>query len=171
MTKGRKPVPTALRILRGNPSGRPLPEPGSEPTPKNEAPEMPDFIKEDEIAVEEWDRITKELDTIGLLNKLDHALIESWVICYSRWINAEKKVLEKGTLSITGQKITTKTKKDGTIEEVKSGGNVITSPYLWVANKSWQQLLKLASEMGMTPSARSRISITPKKKEDKWGDI
>ena len=171
MTKGRKPVPTALRKLRGNPSGRPLPEPGSEPTPKSEAPEMPEWIKNDEIAVEEWHSIIKELEAVGLLNKLDHALIESWVVCYSRWVQNERKVLEKGTVVLTGQKVTTKTKRDGTVEETKSGGNVTTSPYLWVANKAWTQLLKLASEMGMTPSARSRISVKPKGKESKWGKL
>jgi len=169
MAAGRKPIPTALKKLRGNPGRRPLNE--NEPTPKCEAPEIPDWIKDDELAVEEWDRITKELEVVGLLNKLDHALIESWVVCYSRWVQAEKKVLENGTLYKSGEKITTKKKRNGDIEEVKSGGNVTTSPYLWIANKSWTQLMKLSAEMGLTPSSRSRIAITPNKKGNKWGDI
>ena len=143
----------------------------NEPTPENKIPQIPDFIKEDDIAVKEWNNITKELDAVGLLNDLDHALIEAWVLCYSRWVQAEKKLLEKGTLYKTGEKVTTVNKRNGDVVETRSGGNVITSPYMWIVNKSLEQLKKIASEMGMTPSARSRISVKPKGKESKWGKL
>jgi len=170
MTKGRKPLPTAIKKLMNNPGGRPLNE--NEPKPEIKAPDCPEWIANDKLAKEEWDRITVELLNVDILCEMDHALLEAYCIAYSRWVAAEKKVLEKGTLSITGQKVTTKTKRDGTIEETKSGGNVITSPYLWVSNKAFEQMRKIGAELGLSPSARSRIKVNnPKKKDKGWGDL
>ena len=154
----------------GNPGGRKI-DLDSEPQPETKAPDCPEWIANDKLAKEEWGFITEELLKVDILCEMDHALLEAYCVAYSRWVRNERKVLEKGTVVLTGQKVTTKTKRDGTVEETKSGGNVTTSPYLWVANRSFEQMRKIGELLGLSPSARSRIKVNnPKTKDDGWED-
>src|SRR5215831_13796767 len=58
------PIPTRLKVLRGNPGRRPLrPEP--EPAPLSEPPEPPAFLIG--YAAEEWRRAARDPVTHGLL--------------------------------------------------------------------------------------------------------
>ena len=50
---GRKPKPTKLKLLAGNPGGRPLPE--NEPQPDPAIPDPPDWMEGEALA--EWRRI------------------------------------------------------------------------------------------------------------------
>ena len=58
--KGRKPVPTYLKILRGNPGKRPLPE--NEPTPEPGAT-MPDWFSP--AAAAHWPTMAESLKKRG----------------------------------------------------------------------------------------------------------
>ena len=40
-----------------------------------------------------------------------------------------------------------------------ANGNLIQNPYLPVMNKAWEQVVKLLTEFGMTPSSRSRVQV------------
>jgi P27 family predicted phage terminase small subunit len=40
-----------------------------------------------------------------------------------------------------------------------AAGNLIQNPYLPVANKAWEQVVKLLSEFGLTPASRSRVQM------------
>ena len=51
--RGRKPKPTALKVLEGNPGKRPLNL--FEPTPEDKMPECPDWLEDEAKA--EWDRL------------------------------------------------------------------------------------------------------------------
>ena len=142
--RGRKPKPTKLHVLHGNPGKRKLND--KEPKPKSKAPRCPAWLGEE--AKKEWRNMVKKLEPLGLITEIDHATLEAYCVAYGRWAEAEQKVLNEGTLY--------KTEK----------GNVITSPRLWVANKAMEQMQKLASEFGMTPSARSRIKVEKPKEEE-----
>ena len=68
--RGRKPAPTYLKILKGNPGHRPLPR--GEPMPASAPTCPPDFLNA--YAREEWARIGSELFRLGLLTKIDTSL-------------------------------------------------------------------------------------------------
>ena len=154
----------------GNPGGRKI-DLDTEPMPETKVPPCPEWVANDKLAKDEWDRITAELLKVDILCEMDHALLEGYCIAYSRWVQAEEAVLKKGTLYKTGEKVTIKTKRNGDIEETRSGGNVITSPYLWVANKAFLTLKAIGEQLGLSPSARSRIKVNnPKTKDDGWED-
>ena len=51
--KGRKPKPTAMKKLEGNPGKRPLNL--FEPTPEEKMPHCPDWLEEEAKA--EWERL------------------------------------------------------------------------------------------------------------------
>ena len=52
--RGPRKTPTALRLLRGNPSGRKIPANEPAPAPLSEHVQAPDWL--DEPARREWDR-------------------------------------------------------------------------------------------------------------------
>src|SRR6186713_2758454 len=83
--KGRKPVPTALRILRGNPSGRRLPdEPTSPVLDEHTAP--PDWI--DAAARHEWRRLVPGLARAGVITELDVDALAAYCSTVADWKQA-----------------------------------------------------------------------------------
>ena len=146
MTAGRKPKPTALKIISGNAGKRPLPTneafvPSSEPAP-------PPFLSDD--AKVEWGRLVSTLFSAGLISEIDRAVFAAYCQSYVRWAQAEReldKLAEKGVLNSILMKTT--------------NGNAIQHVLLWVANKAHADMVRYASEFGMTPSARTRVDAKP----------
>jgi phage terminase small subunit len=62
-TKGRKPKPTILKLLEGNPGKKPLNM--NEPKPEMTAPECPSWLEAE--AQEEWHRMSEQLYGMGVL--------------------------------------------------------------------------------------------------------
>jgi len=142
--RGRKPLPTALKLVRGNPGKRKLNQ--EEPQPAAVAPECPDFL--DETAQAEWRRIVPELLALGVLCRIDRAALAAYCKAWSRWVAAEEKISQQG-------------------EIVKSpSGQPIQNPFLGVANKALKQMKEFLVEFGLTPSSRSRVKAAPAKQVD-----
>lgn len=138
--RGPAPQPTKLRIVRGNPSKRPLNE--DEADPPKEMPECPDFIEG--VGRDEWDRISIQLHDIGLLTKIDRSALAAYCASYQRWSQAEEMIRKTGTM-------------------IKSpNGYPQISPAVSIANKSMEQMMRVAKEFGMTPSSRSGIAADNK---------
>ena len=133
---GRKPTPTHLKLLRGNPGKRPLNH--DEPTPKTAIPKCPQHL--DETARKEWTRISKHLAALGLVSEIDRAALAAFCVAWSRWVEAEEKLKTHGIL----------------VKSKSPNGFPIPSPFLAIANKAMKQMVDLATEFGMTPSSRTR---------------
>lgn len=71
--KGRKPTPTHLKVIRGNPGRRPLNE--GEPQPHGDG-EKPAFLEG--RASRLWDEYAPELRRIGLLTSIDAPMFAAW---------------------------------------------------------------------------------------------
>jgi P27 family predicted phage terminase small subunit len=140
--RGRKPKPTALKVLYGNPGKRTLPD--NEPEPPREIPDPPDHL--DEAAQKEWIRITELLSQLGLIAQLDMAGIAAYCVAFSRWADAERKVAKHGIIVMSPDK-----------------KFPMKSPYLCVAESAMEAMRKLLSEFGLTPSSRTRLSGTVKR--------
>ena len=56
-TRGRKPTPTALKVLEGNPGKRKLND--NEPRPEKKAPSCPKWLEPE--AKKEWRRLAKKM--------------------------------------------------------------------------------------------------------------
>lgn len=136
---GRKPKPTELKKLDGNPGKRPLNL--GEPTPTVKKPTCPAHLVGE--ARKEWNRMVKLLMALKLLTEIDRAALAGYCQAWARWIEAEKKIADDGM----------------TIETDK--GNLIQSPYVGIANQSMKQMRAFLIEFGMTPSSRSRVSVVP----------
>lgn len=140
-----KAKPTALKKLQGNPGKRPLNK--YEPKPDNTKPRCPSHLNASAKA--EWKRMATKLHDIGLLTYIDKAALAAYCQAYGRWVEAEKVVKKTGILYTTEK------------------GNIIQHPSVGVANTAMRDMMKYASEFGMTPSARSKIKVdAPVKDED-----
>lgn len=151
MTVGRKPKPTALRLVTGNPGKRALNK--REPKIDLARPLPPPFLNDD--AKVEWGRVIEVLYTAGLMTRLDAAALAAYCQAYGRWAQAERAILraqEKGELN-------------GLLMKTMNG-NVIQHTLVGTANKAMQDMVRYAVEFGMTPSARSRVNASPDGKEE-----
>ena len=141
--RGRKPTPTHLKLVKGNPGKRALPT--NEPIPAREFPDPPAYLC-DEAKVE-WGRISSELFRMGLLTGIDRAALAAYCQSYGRWAQAEKALAvmaEKDALT-------------GGLLIKTTNGNAIQNPLVGIANKAAADCIRYAAEFGMTPSARSRV--------------
>lgn len=148
--RGRKPKPTMLKLLAGNPGKRPLNE--REPTISGGIPDCPEFL--DAVAKAEWERVAPLLDDMGLLSQADRAALAAYCVAYSRWRNAEEQVA-----------------KFGTIVKSPDKGFPMKSPYLTVADQALENMRKLMVEFGLTPSSRSRISVLGEGKRNAFDEF
>jgi P27 family predicted phage terminase small subunit len=136
MNRGRRPTPTALKIVKGNPGKRPLPRDEPQPSPDTLA-RPPRHL--DRVAAAEWRRLSREFAALEMLTALDRGSLELLVTAWSRWRRAEGKVAELGEVIAT------------------TNGILVTNPWLTISNRAHEQYRKLAPEFGMTPAARPRL--------------
>jgi len=136
MAAGRKPKPTNLRLLQGNPGKRPLNK--KEPKPKPRTPPCPRHLMP--RAKKEWRRVCKELQALGIITAIDRSVLAMYCQYWARWCDAEERVRHDGEVIRT------------------TNGNRIQNPELGVANRAAELCHKFAAEFGMTPSSRTRVS-------------
>jgi len=133
--RGRKPTPTAIKELEGNPGKRPLNE--NEPRPTKKAPACPKWLEPE--AKKEWRRLAKQMETIGILTEVDMAAFASYCQAYARWKEAEEFLTQHGTIVKT------------------PSGYWQMVPQVSIAQTYNKIMTKIAAEFGLTPAARSRI--------------
>lgn len=144
---GRKAVPDALKILRGNPGRRPLNK--HAPNPKRGEPEMPSYLDKD--AQREWKRVAPMLVRLGVLTEADGSLLAGYceVIGQLAQVNralkkcGNKLLCEKVTVDMDG----------GSHVEVKQ------NPLVVIKRNLLQQVRPYCTEFGMSPSSRARMTV------------
>jgi P27 family predicted phage terminase small subunit len=135
--RGRPPKPTAVKELEGNPGKRALNK--NEPKPKQIAPKCPSWLEPD--AKKEWRRLSKELEAMGLLTQVDMAAFAGYCQAYARWKEAEEFISKHGSILKTAS---------GYIQQI---------PQVSIAQQNLKQMRNFCSELGLSPSARSRLNI------------
>jgi P27 family predicted phage terminase small subunit len=142
--RGRKPLPSNVVRLRGNPGKRRLNN--AEPRPAPRVPTCPACLNGE--ARKEWKRLVAELADLGLLTRLDRGLLAAYCQAHALWVEAVCSIQRYGTM-------------------VKSpNGFAMQSPYVAVANKQVEIMVRIAAEFGMTPSSRTRIRVGQPTPED-----
>ena len=133
--KGRKPKPTEIKKLEGNPGKRKLNE--KEPQPEKTAPDCPEWLENEAKA--EWERLAVHLEALGVLTIVDRAAFAGYCECFARWKEAEEFISKHGMIIKT---------PSGYFQQV---------PQVSISQTYLKLLLKFAVEFGLTPSSRSRI--------------
>jgi P27 family predicted phage terminase small subunit len=144
-TTGRRPLPTHLKLLRGNPGQRKLHD---EPQPEQaiDVPDPPPFIIG--YAADEWWITAKELHRLGLLTKVDIPALAAYCHAFGQWRMAAESLakMQANDPIMNGMIIKTKY------------GDAAMNPLVSIVRKHAGDVVRYASEFGLTPAARSRIS-------------
>jgi P27 family predicted phage terminase small subunit len=143
MLRGQKPVPTQLKLLRGNPGRRPVSE-GLKPEQSADIPEPPPFITG--YAADEWCCVAMELHRLGVLTKVDTASLAAYCYAYGQWRHAVELLATMQNDTAHGMVVRT------------AYGAVVENPLISIARKAAHDMVRFANEFGLTPAARSRIS-------------
>lgn len=134
---GRKPKPTAVKILEGNPGKRKLND--KEPMPVKGMPTYPVWLMPE--AKKEWKRLAKILSEMGVLTEVDRSAFAAYCQSYARWKEAQDHINTEGATYET------------------ENGMQRPNPYVAICNTEQRLMMSAASEFGLTPSARSRIMV------------
>lgn len=126
--------PSVLKLLAGNPGKRPLNE--HEPDPA-----LLDDLKPptglDRFGKQAWNENAPLLRDLGLLTVIDRNSLASYCMAYSRWRN--------GNIALARSKPAYDNYRQIAV----------------TVEKAEQAMRLLAGEFGMSPSSRSRLSVTP----------
>ncbi len=133
--RGRKPKPTAIKELEGNPGKRQLNT--NEPKPAARAPSCPKWLEPD--AKKEWRRLAKQMEQLGILTEVDMAAFAGYCQAYARWKAAEEFISKHGAIVKT---------PSGYWQQI---------PQVSIAQQYLKQMNKFCEQFGLTPASRSRI--------------
>lgn len=146
---GRPPKPTRLKILQGTARADRMPK--NEPRPGIGIPTRPEWLSPE--AKREWTRITKELEPLEMLARVDRAALAAYCQCWGLYVEAVRDIQENGTT------FTTETGYEG------------PRPSVGVMVKMLEKMSAYAAKFGLSPSDRARLSIPEPKQEDPFADF
>jgi P27 family predicted phage terminase small subunit len=89
------------------------------------------------------------------MTELDRAALAAYCAAYGRWAQAERAI----------NRMAAKDELNAALMIKTVSGNAIQNPLVGIANKAKSDMVRYATEFGMTPSARSRVDATPQNGE------
>lgn len=134
--RGRKPKPSALKELEGNPGKREINT--NEPHPAKKAPPCPKWLEPD--AKKEWRRLAKQMEQLGILTEVDMTAFAGYCQAYARWKEAEEFISRHGAIVKT---------PSGYWQQV---------PQVSIAQTYLRLMNRFCEQFGLTPSSRCRIA-------------
>ena len=140
---GRRPKPTALRLIEGNPGKRAINK--REPKPGREIPSCPAHLTDaGKVA---WGRLCALLDRMGVLTEADAFTLERLCDCYAEILACREEVEARGRI----------------YESVKGEGEVLmkANPAVAMLADADRRFKGYLVEFGLTPAARSKVQVKP----------
>jgi P27 family predicted phage terminase small subunit len=134
--RGPAPIPTNVRILRGDRPGRIN---RNEPQPRLGVPECPAWLDADAQRV--WEYTVGELRAMRLATPADRDVLAAYCVMVVQFERATRLVTTAGLL----------------IRGVKGPGQVVKNPAAQLQRDAAMLLVRLAGEFGLSPRARAEI--------------
>lgn len=139
MARGRRPEPTAGKVLRG--TFRADRANAREPRPQRGAPQPPKHLSGDSLR--EWERLVGELDAMKVLTTADRGILEVAASSWAEWRQAERAIARHGLL-VRGAK-----------------GGRVRNPAQAIRREARLAYQRALIELGLTPAARARVKVRP----------
>jgi P27 family predicted phage terminase small subunit len=136
-------MPSALRVVRGNPGRRRQTK--TEPVVAPGIPDPPAFLSA--TALQEWQRVAPELAAAGLLTKLDRAGFSAYCATWACVVACEEDLKARGLTVST------------TTRAGKPRAYPVPNPSLAILHRALAQLRAWIAEFGLSPASRSRIQV------------
>lgn len=146
--RGPKPIPTALKLVRGNPGCRPLNK--NEPQPTRGVGPCPEGLSD--VARAEWGKVVPELERLGMLALVDSPSLEAYCDAIAVMREARREI-----------------KKHGIMTEGERG--YVKNPAVAIQKEAALLVRQFAAEFGLTPSARVRLKAPEAPKRDALEDF
>lgn len=143
MVRGRKPQPTALKLLKGT-EARYINE--NEPQINPGRPDCPEWLPD--AAKAHWAALVPELDRMGVLTVMDSAALANACLAWANTQEAQRIIAIEG-FTVTDDR-----------------GTVRKHPVVQVLRDSMAMYRTFAVEFGLTPSSRSRLAVPGGGEED-----
>lgn len=145
---GPPKTPTHLRLVRGNPSKRPINK--NEPQPPKGVPPVPKHF--DKQGKYWFKRMADELDAIGVMSQLDARALELLVEAYTEYRHHCDTLEREG---YTYAVYSDEEPDEGKEREIRM---IKAHPAAMMKADAWKRLRAMLAEFGMTPSSRSKVS-------------
>ena len=139
---GRRPTPTQLKILRGNPGKRRIAAEPQPDAPEDDFAEPPPELRGDARARAEWRRVAPLLVRCGIVSEADRSTLTALCLEWSTYLDAREHL-----------------RTDGRVLKTKTGVRI--SPYIKIADLAFSHCCRLWVELGLTPSGRVKVSRLP----------
>lgn len=146
--KGRKPKPSHLHVINGNPGKRARNK--TEPQPPKGAPNPPEHISSE--ARTAWGSLAVKLDEMGVLTYADAWALEQLAENYAEILAWRKIIAGEGEM----------------VNQVMSDGETVrrvVNPACIARSDAEKRFRAMMVEFGLTPSSRTRVNASPKEKE------
>lgn len=152
---GRRPTPTALKAVTGNPGKRKMNK--KEPKPAREMPSPPAYL--DDNAKVAWGRLTVLLDRMGVLTEADTFALERLCDVYAEIIECREIINRDGRTYTSTRMIDADA---GPAEQTLVKANPAVA-MLADADRRFKSYLV---EFGLTPAARTKVSVSDGEKQE-----
>lgn len=139
--RGRKPTPTVLKLLRGNPGKRAINK--AEPKPGPLEADCPEELT-DGVAQQEWARTIQPAIATGQITAADRVFAIAHCELWATWRSQLADASRHPHVVAVGQ-----------------NKHPMPNPARVMSNKTLQLLAKVDAELGLTPVSRSRVSVGP----------
>ena len=136
--KGRTPTPIAVHRAQGTYRAD---RHGNAPEPKPATPKAPTWLTAE--AKKLWRYFAARLAAVNVLSELDQQALGIYCSAAARVAKAEKAIAQTG-------------------EIVKSpAGFAQPNPWIGIAQKCQEMMLRYGQELGLSPASRTRIKVAP----------
>lgn len=140
MQTGRKPKPTAIKVLEGNRGKRAINKAEPKPSLSVSSAKPPVWLNKD--ARKEWARLASELDSQNLLTSWD-------VQSFAAYCNAVAMVMEAKRHLTTPEDYV----------QATPNGFEQASPWVGILEKWTRQMVSIGGLLGLNPSERGRLNV------------
>ena len=138
MGRGRKPKPTAVKKLEGNPGRRPLNK--HEPKPPVGVGDAPDWL--DDVGKNKWAQKKDQLEQLNIVTTVDDDALAVYCQAYSDFVYAVRFIEEKDCRVCVSEK-----------------GAEYQHPMVGQRNKAAELIIKYGVHFGLTPSSRTGLNV------------
>lgn len=146
---GRRPEPAQLKVLQGNFRKDRHDHGTGEQRPVG-LPECPSWLPR--TAKKYWNEVGPQLEKAGLISVLDKAAFAAHCDSFGKF-----------------EEVTKKLKRLEDMVDATPQGYAVQHVYFQIRNKLWDQVMKSASEFGLSPAGAGKIKATPQAQLDLGG--
>lgn len=147
--RGRRPKPSHLKLIAGNPGKREIPE--AEPVPEGDLVDPPDWMTDQQR--DTW-RYAIQHAPAGLLKKIDRGMLAVWCVAEAQHAEASQMLAKVGSVL------------------KNTDGDPVPNPYLAIQDKAAARMARAETSLGFSPTSRSRVKVdSPKQKRNRFASI